>query len=384
MILVKNFCVSVIPGENLLTALRSFSVLMICLCAGVVAICWEATTQEAIFCAVCGYTVQNILSNVRTLSGYFFGYGLGKGLCQVVVPVVLLPVIWFFWIRRLKKGFEEPALKTSLFGLCAMLAACIILPSELFKYDFGIYAQNIAVIVNSVCILLCLALLEAQINAVENRRIQVDNQRLSWLLNERQTQYETSSATMELINIKCHDLKHYLSSHQPAGILETGMDEEIQQVVDFFDTQYNTGCKALDIVLGEKAIRCMREGIPFECMADGTKMGFMSPIDTYTLFENVLQNAIEATIQCVPEERVISLQIKQKQGFLMIVIENSCVTIPQMRDGIPQTTKPDKSNHGFGVISIQMIVQKYQGTVQLGGSNGIFSVSIMIPMNQEC
>ena len=69
------------------------------------------------------------------------------------------------------------------------------------------------------------------------------------LLHQEALQYQREKETIDVINIKCHDLKHQLH------ILEAqyGKDKmkEMRQAVDGYDSLFRTGCVALDTVLGK-------------------------------------------------------------------------------------------------------------------------------------
>lgn len=47
-----------------------------------------------------------------------------------------------------------------------------------------------------------------------------------------------------------------------------------------------------------------------------------------------------------------------------------------MRDGLPVTSKGDSANHGFGVRSMQLTVERYGGTL---AEDGRFHVNAIIP-----
>ena len=49
-------------------------------------------------------------------------------------------------------------------------------------------------------------------------------------------------------------------------------------------------------------------------------------------------------------------------------------------DGLPITTKEDSSYHGYGVKSIYLIVDKYNGNVSFKEKNNMFSLNILIPL----
>lgn len=66
--------------------------------------------------------------------------------------------------------------------------------------------------------------------------------------------YEITKKNIELINMKCHDLKHY--------VFAVG-DVDEKNMVDICDSAYKTGNEALDIVLMEKSLICKHENINY-------------------------------------------------------------------------------------------------------------------------
>ncbi len=53
-----------------------------------------------------------------------------------------------------------------------------------------------------------------------------------------------------------------------------------------------------------------------------------------------------------------------------------------MRDGLPVTSKGDSANHGFGVRSMQLTVERYGGTLATLATlaeDGRFHVNAIIP-----
>ena len=47
---------------------------------------------------------------------------------------------------------------------------------------------------------------------------------------------------------------------------------------------------------------------------------------------------------------------------------------------MPITTKADTTYHGYGVKSISLIVDKYDGNVSFNVKNEIFNLSILLPL----
>ena len=64
-----------------------------------------------------------------------------------------------------------------------------------------------------------------------------------------------------------------------------------------------TGNEILDTILTEKSLICENSGIHISCVADGSLLAFMNPVDLYTLFGNALDNAIEAVRKLESKEK---------------------------------------------------------------------------------
>ena len=128
---------------------------------------------------------------------------------------------------------------------------------------------------------------------------------LHQLWRQDRAQFESVKANMDVINMKCHDLKHILDRIEDKLTGEEAAS--LREAIQFYDANIKTGNEVLDVVLCEKAMTCQKSGISFSCMADGEKLDFLTPVQTYTLFGNIIDNAVEAVKPLPLEERVISL-----------------------------------------------------------------------------
>ena len=183
---------------------------------------------------------------------------------------------------------------------------------------------------------------------------------------------------VEVINIRCHDLKHQLQAVGQS--IPEQEKEQIRQAVKQYDTRVKTGNRALDVVLTMKRMICEGSDIEFSCLVNGALLDFMEEPDIYSLFGNLLDNAIEEARHFDSEHRVISLSVGQEQQFVLIHEENFIQAMPQMVDGMPQTTKGDTDNHGFGIRSMQMIAEKYHGHLMIRIDKNVFRLDIMLPI----
>lgn len=212
------------------------------------------------------------------------------------------------------------------------------------------------------------------------RTMQTEQEALAAIAEQRSGQLAFSQELINTINIKSHDLKKqlgYLKSHRVAG------DELLAELEDSFenyDSFIQTQNETLSTVLLEKSLVCHRYGIPFSCIADGSGMGFMKELDIYTLFANLMDNAIEASLDPALEHKCINLIVRQQAGFLSIHEENYCTGKPRFADGLPRTSKANERYHGFGTRSMRQLAEKYDGTISMKAEDGVFSVNILIPI----
>ncbi len=209
---------------------------------------------------------------------------------------------------------------------------------------------------------------------------------INQLLKRQYEQYKLSVDNSEMLRKEIHDLKHYLIAlkNEPSPEKKQEYLEELEQQIAIQESFQNTGNQVLDVILTNKSLQCRKKGITFKVMADGANLSFMHVRDICALFGNLLDNAIEATQTItVPENRLITLSVKSKNNFLVVECINCCdkkVLIPH-RAGLPKTTKEDKQNHGFGLKSIRMIAEKYNGSMSFSQNKNWVTIKVLLTNN---
>lgn len=186
---------------------------------------------------------------------------------------------------------------------------------------------------------------------------------------------------IEIINRKCHDLKHQIGELKRMGPGEArdSYIKEIEDAVMIYGSAIQTGCETLNLILMEKMLLCQDKGIQLSCISDGGNLDFMNPVDMYTLFGNALDNALESVVQVPPQYRIISLKITQMGGMVSIHLENYTHNTLEMVGDLPKTTKSDPQFHGYGMMSIRHIVKKYKGDMSISVKNHMFVLNILFP-----
>jgi sensor histidine kinase regulating citrate/malate metabolism len=131
----------------------------------------------------------------------------------------------------------------------------------------------------------------------------------------------------------------------------------------------------------DKLLIAERYQIKISCVTDGSKLDYLDTMDLYALFGNALDNAIESVSKEQDKaKRVISLRIGTREGFLAIHLENYVGTPVKIVHGLPVTTKADTRYHGFGMLSMRRIAEKYHGYMNAGMKDHTFSLDFLIPL----
>ena len=197
-----------------------------------------------------------------------------------------------------------------------------------------------------------------------------------------QEQYRISCETIDQINRKCHDMRHQIRTIGSSANVDATALKEMEQAIHIYDSMFQTGSRALDVILTEKSISCQESGITINCIADGSALDFMQDSDIYSLFGNLLENAVNAVKRLDCNLRTIDLSVRRHDELLSISARNFYEGTITMENGRP-VSSGDPRYHGFGTKSIAAIVAKYDGTISFRAASGTFSVNMLFPLECE-
>lgn len=202
-------------------------------------------------------------------------------------------------------------------------------------------------------------------------------------LKSQYDQYRNYQESFEVMNIKYHDLKHQIAGLR-AETNETRKKEwldEMEKELDILSDVGHTGNAVLDGILAAKMGYCRKNAIKVTCVADGELLKGIHVTDLCTIFGNALDNAIESvSLIRDTEKRLIHFSVSKQKGFIFIRIENCCENELKIgKESLPETSKPDKKEHGYGMKSMRQSVEKYQGSMDYSLRDGWFELRIIIP-----
>ena len=331
------------------------------------------------YCGVWGtMTFMLVLETSYVLCSPLLG-DLGNWLLKILFSVAVNVAIGLTLARWMpEKGQYQigPRQMVSAWVFCIMSENLFIYA----KVDPG------AALFNIVLQFYCISLLYLQSALFKKSSMRKELETIQLLWHQQKGQYQLSKETIELINHKCHDLKHQVQAIRAVKDekeRETYL-EKIEKSVQIYSAIVRTGNEILDTILTEKSLICENSGIHINCVADGSLLAFMNPVDLYTLFGNALDNAIEAVRKLESKEkRVIDIMLYERQSFLMLQIVNPMCGEVKFEDGLPLTTKAKNGYHGYGMKSMLHTIQKYEGHLTTEVKNGCFYFNVMLPLERD-
>lgn len=353
------------------------------------ALCYEESLIRLVVAAVLGRLCQNMAFSLYSIIniainfdialymsfGNVGGYAIGQVLQSLLAAVVLTAAYFLFAKKIIGMSFagkDDIGMYITL-GLSKLILPTlnalgnIFTPQDLTMRLF----VRCTLMICSACILV-LYVKMLQVRSAMNE--------LDVMVKLNQSEHEhfiKLKQDMDLISVKCHDIKHFIAS---AGARQ-GIDlSELSEAVKIYDTTVKTGNDVIDTLIAERSLYCNAHGITLTVLADASGLDFISVTDMCALFGNLVENAVEAAEKAEEGNRIINLNIRPVAGQVFICVENTFSGDIKFKGGFPQTSKTgEEGYHGFGLKSIKMTAEKYGGVFSCKVENGLFRVSILFP-----
>lgn len=383
--------------------------------------------------AVSNYFLMYQLGNALVMIGVallvarlFYQGSIGKLILSVIMGTVLMSateiIVMYFITMALNVSVQDvidiPAYRFVGIVLSKLsgLAVCYILrltwrekPFELsrsFWIQFFLFFLNVTMIFlllfkmsyelhnpyyDTVAVFCTLGLLVNTFSALylyerlakQNETIQAEQQYRQHLKEQLKHLDDIVAKQEELRRFK-HDMSNQLVA------LETYFEQDdrsegrahIQALMQWFDearpTVY-TGNTALDAILSTKKTLAERQGIRFSTLLQIEKDLPIAPVDICVIFGNALDNAIEACGKVKTADKHIDVVMIQQEDEVFCKITNTTFAPTQ---GTLKTTKADKENHGFGLMNLKRVLEKYDSEPIIETTNCQFTLLFTLFLNE--
>lgn len=363
--------------------------------------CFDESCFTVLFCCSMAYAAQNLTYKIyliiwtageqlRLYDNWGAHFNLFYRLMLYFIFYGCAAGEWFIFIRRITVKLQDKKLNYKMLlitffvlavtiFLCsvddlAFAELCVERENRFENANFEILRQA----GNCFSVVCCgIVLLLASKSIVETELLQ-EVEYLKYAVKQGEMQYRISKDSIDLINIKCHDIKYKLDALTAQGGVSPEAVKDLRDSITIYDCKTETGNQLLNVLITEKSLYCEQNGINLSCIIDGEKLEFIEAGDLYCLFGNLIDNALEAVKKIEEKERrIINIMVKEKDNLILVQEENYFNGTLEFEDGLPVTTKEDKTSHGFGTRSIRMIVKKYGGELTTSVTDDIFHLNVI-------
>ncbi|MCL1794752.1 MAG: GHKL domain-containing protein [Oscillospiraceae bacterium] len=181
-------------------------------------------------------------------------------------------------------------------------------------------------------------------------------------------------------------IKAYISSGKIDELL--GFCDRLEQDLKSVDTVMKTGNVMLDAILGSKLSLAKQRNIEVNAKASIPEKLQITDVDLCVLIGNLLDNAMEACKKTKDnadlefDRPFIRIYIGMKGYHLYICVTNS-VYGKIKKSGNRFLSTKNSPTHGFGLMRIDKVCEKYGGYCKRNSEPGVFSTEILLHAKEK-
>lgn len=297
---------------------------------------------------------------------------------SVMVAFTVLGRLMYFFIMLISARYIKP-MKSSDNSSMIILLTVLPVTSVLIVITIlyvGI-TTKIQPLTGTLMTLSVLALLAINIIVliIYNHMQKLNNERLEFELMIQKSQisaksYQLLEEQYEGQRVLIHDIRRHLHI-----LHDLSVENKLHEVKQYIEEIENDPIlkrsvricdhPVLNIVLLRYSEFCKSHNINFHFDIRANAVDFMSAHDITAIFDNLLENAVEAAKESV--NKFIDLSVSpQGENGLLITLVNSCDHAPITNTAKQiQSRKDDKTLHGVGLKSIARAAASYNGISEM-------------------
>lgn len=389
-VLFSLFLVSQLGLSSWTTTLSRFVMLLVILAISYFCmfISYKETPFSIFSACIAGIATQHIANKVIGLLelipavDFFSKESIIKDLIvEIAVSFAIYLIIYLLFARNFRPdtgSIESTILSVILVLTCIGINRLVIDHSEA-----NIYYKAASCLYAIIC---CVFAMTIQFFFSKWQQEKADSLVIKQLLSASEKQYEQWKAMVQLNNIHTHDLKHMLNNIEKlAGkdAIEIPDLSPIRKSLDEFAPLVKTGNEVIDVLLRNMDTLCKEQDIHFNCVSYTEMLGKFDSMSLYFLFANAIDNArAGAGAVTVPDKRMVDVSLKQFGDSVIIHVWNYFNGELTIKDGLPVSSNAS-SGHGFGLKSIKMLVDKFEGAMEARPEGDVFHLNIILPLKKD-
>ncbi|MBQ8967003.1 GHKL domain-containing protein [Ruminococcus sp.] len=177
-----------------------------------------------------------------------------------------------------------------------------------------------------------------------------------------------------------HDINNHVLCLRT--LLDDGKYDEAEEYLSSMENRtenlrptVSTGSELVNAITGDLMSR--HENVSLEWEGHLPEYMDISDMDICTIFSNILDNAFTAAAKC--EAGRVRVRTAAAGPSLMITVVNDIPEPIQLRDSKLVTSKPNKRNHGFGVMNVKECAEKNGGKAEFSFDEKQFTAEVILP-----
>lgn len=334
---------------------------------------------------LCEYTILFIMSISYTekmilTSAYY-------NMAQIFSECLL--VFLTLCISRLVSYKKSNRVKSQSSVILLLLATATVIVDwgvyQIYMYPKSTSADYYAILIASIMMAMSIVIIKIYEGLGEKAELETRN-----TIYQRQVEaYRVQSSEREETLKEFRRLKHDMKNHL------IYMDELIRQ------QKNEEACKYIDKLLASRGLVYQGAVNSGNILVDGLvnykipyikslHIDFQSEVvipsnlkmpedNLCIIIGNLLDNAIEGTLQLQENERQIFFKFVLKKDNFFLMIENSCQENAVIRKGNYFLTTKKEKGHGMGILSVKRAVEECKGDLCIDVQKGRFQVSVILP-----
>ena len=337
---------------------------------------WTGLALADLFFQTITYT---ILTDIGMTADIFLTRTLYRSIYLLLCSVLLCLTVWF--VRRRIKDYDVSRYLKWAWLFVPPLFLCMAYFQRIYKLHIS------EQMIQRWWLFLRGSLLAALIlggYAIMQR--ERENGRLLKLKTDMlENEYRDLLNAYEEKEILRHDFKNHMAVIREMA--EEGRNQEILCYLDELNSALQKGRNRnlanhdlINLILNRKFCEAEAAGISLRYEMEDMSGLLLKPIEICALFSNMLDNAIEANRRIAEDKECwIELTCTRKGQMLLFCISNPMAeTGMRFSEGLPETIKQDKREHGFGMRSIRQVVNTHEGYIQIETRDGIYGLTVCL------
>ena len=139
----------------------------------------------------------------------------------------------------------------------------------------------------------------------------------------------------------------------------------------------------LNAILNYLSHKCSNSNIKLNCFISSNDIACFSAADISVILTNLVNNSLEACVESFASE--IKLELYEQKNYFCISVKNPIAESVLIKNPFLATTKQNKDMHGFGVESVKLLAEKYNGITKFREDGLVFVAEVWLkrPIRQE-